>query len=150
MRRFSLSRRTMREFLTLPSAVTSSQQNNFVSYNYSSLGRFLSNSEPGLERKIISCSFFDKVRTIASETNSSKCVDTELNVNYNRTINKESEHHNDIIASQVRHLDECSVYVHWPYCSKLCSYCNFVKFVPKPGTSWTIDDDVIEQAMVSH
>ena len=22
-----------------------------------------------------------------------------------------------------------SVYIHWPYCSKLCSYCNFNKYV---------------------
>ena len=23
----------------------------------------------------------------------------------------------------------CSVYIHWPYCTKLCSYCNFNKYV---------------------
>ena len=49
-----------------------------------------------------------------------------------------------------RYLREGSVYVHYPYCKQLCSYCAFVKFVPKKGTPWTIDDEVLENAMVSH
>ncbi|KTF86381.1 hypothetical protein cypCar_00038437 [Cyprinus carpio] len=27
--------------------------------------------------------------------------------------------------------DEASLYVHWPYCLKRCSYCNFNKYIPR-------------------
>lgn len=50
------------------------------------------------------------------------------------------------------YLSESSIYVHWPYspyCRQLCSYCNFVKFVPTPGKSWTLDEDLIIDTMVS-
>lgn len=47
-----------------------------------------------------------------------------------------------------KHAEEASVYIHWPYCSQLCSYCAFVKYVPKPGKPWTLDDDKLESAMV--
>ncbi|KAK7175393.1 hypothetical protein R3I93_002333 [Phoxinus phoxinus] len=29
------------------------------------------------------------------------------------------------------HSDEASLYVHWPYCLKKCSYCNFNKYIPR-------------------
>ncbi|CAL4091589.1 unnamed protein product, partial [Meganyctiphanes norvegica] len=41
-----------------------------------------------------------------------------------------------------------SVYVHWPYCRRRCSYCNFVKFIPRPGDEWTLENNTIEDAMV--
>ena len=26
---------------------------------------------------------------------------------------------------------QSSIYIHWPYCAKRCTYCNFNKYVPK-------------------
>ena len=43
-----------------------------------------------------------------------------------------------------------SVYVHWPYCKNLCTYCNFVKYVPRKGASWNIDQQLFIQALVSN
>ena len=50
---------------------------------------------------------------------------------------------------QQRYIEEASVYVHWPYCKKLCTYCNFVKYVPKKNASWNIDQDLFIDALVS-
>ncbi|XP_042228643.1 radical S-adenosyl methionine domain-containing protein 1, mitochondrial-like isoform X2 [Homarus americanus] len=45
------------------------------------------------------------------------------------------------------YLNTGSVYVHWPYCRQRCSYCNFVKFIPHPNSHWTIQDNILEDAM---
>ena len=46
------------------------------------------------------------------------------------------------------YIEKSAVYIHWPYCRQRCSYCNFVKFVPKTGTHWTFENEIIEEAMV--
>ncbi|XP_071535057.1 radical S-adenosyl methionine domain-containing protein 1, mitochondrial-like isoform X2 [Panulirus ornatus] len=49
---------------------------------------------------------------------------------------------------QESYLNTGSVYVHWPYCKQRCSYCNFVKFIPRPNSFWTIQDSILEDALV--
>lgn len=41
-----------------------------------------------------------------------------------------------------------SVYVHYPYCRQRCSYCNFVKFIPRPNSLWSLGAAVLEDALV--
>ena len=44
---------------------------------------------------------------------------------------------------------QASVYIHWPYCKQRCTYCNFVKYVPRENTSWTLPENMIIDTMVS-
>lgn len=53
--------------------------------------------------------------------------------------------HNSLTES---YISEGSVYVHWPYCRQRCSYCNFVKFIPHEKSQWTLQNEVLEDAMV--
>ena len=34
-------------------------------------------------------------------------------------------------SSRTHQNNGVSVYIHWPYCKKLCSYCNFNKYVQR-------------------
>ncbi|XP_061740643.1 radical S-adenosyl methionine domain-containing protein 1, mitochondrial isoform X3 [Nerophis ophidion] len=42
----------------------------------------------------------------------------------------ESYHHDDTCLTK-----EASLYIHWPYCLKRCSYCNFNKYIPKDNNN---------------
>ncbi|XP_063597352.1 radical S-adenosyl methionine domain-containing protein 1, mitochondrial-like [Penaeus indicus] len=53
--------------------------------------------------------------------------------------------HNSLAES---YISEGSVYVHWPYCRQRCTYCNFVKFIPHQKSQWTLQNEVLEDAMV--
>ncbi|XP_042860540.1 radical S-adenosyl methionine domain-containing protein 1, mitochondrial-like [Penaeus japonicus] len=46
------------------------------------------------------------------------------------------------------YISQGSIYVHWPYCRQRCTYCNFVKFIPHEKSHWTLQDEVLEDAMV--
>ena len=48
-----------------------------------------------------------------------------------------------------KYIKESCLYFHWPYCKQRCSYCNFIKFIPKPGKFWTYENTKIEDLMVS-
>ncbi|XP_054833281.1 radical S-adenosyl methionine domain-containing protein 1, mitochondrial [Eublepharis macularius] len=41
---------------------------------------------------------------------------------------------------------EAAVYVHWPYCEKRCSYCNFNKYIPRNIDEPKIRDCFIQEA----
>lgn len=47
------------------------------------------------------------------------------------------------------YISEGSVYVHWPYCRQRCTYCNFVKFIPHQKSQLTLQNEVLEDALVS-
>jgi len=49
-----------------------------------------------------------------------------------------------------KYLEEASVYIHYPYCKNICSYCAFNKYVPDKSKPWTIDEERLENAMVSY
>ena len=33
------------------------------------------------------------------------------------------------VREEVRRCSSAGVYIHWPYCTKKCTYCNFNKYV---------------------
>nr|XP_033817382.1 radical S-adenosyl methionine domain-containing protein 1, mitochondrial [Geotrypetes seraphini] len=39
--------------------------------------------------------------------------------------------------------DQAALYVHWPYCQKRCSYCNFNKYIAR-----NVDEEVMKQCLV--
>jgi len=48
-----------------------------------------------------------------------------------------------VIPPAIRANEPLSIYVHWPYCTSKCTYCNFNKYVdPK------VDHDRMERALV--
>ena len=36
-----------------------------------------------------------------------------------------------LYSSQDEVLKEASLYVHWPFCARRCSYCNFNKYIDR-------------------
>jgi coproporphyrinogen III oxidase-like Fe-S oxidoreductase len=42
-------------------------------------------------------------------------------------------------------LKRASVYIHWPYCTKICTYCNFNKYkVPSSGQDPSLDTAILK------
>ncbi|KAM3864488.1 radical S-adenosyl methionine domain-containing protein 1, mitochondrial [Diretmus argenteus] len=47
----------------------------------------------------------------------------------------------DVIVAGSPHLShDASLYVHWPYCLRRCSYCNFNKYIPRSDNNSTMTE----------
>ncbi|OCT62916.1 radical S-adenosyl methionine domain-containing protein 1, mitochondrial [Xenopus laevis] len=49
-------------------------------------------------------------------------------------------------ATQPCSEKEATVYVHWPYCEKRCTYCNFNKYIPRSENETAIRSCLVQEA----
>ncbi|TRY93180.1 hypothetical protein DNTS_006306 [Danionella cerebrum] len=43
------------------------------------------------------------------------------------------------------HTNEASLYIHWPYCLKRCTYCNFNKYIPRGDNSALVTKSLLRE-----